>query len=275
MSSMLTKLRWVLHRWTKTRVITPEEIEGVLRLPVLAIIPHLERRRSLAEAMGRSQRQLQLEGRWRSRLLVNFPMDSPAAAIYATLAEELRGANQKSGARVFGLASAVSAEGTSLTCANLAIAASRRGLKTLIIEADMRAPRISAVLNVELEPGLSGCLNRALSVSTCIQKAIFPLVDLLPSGRPAAYPGSLWNSSAFEQLLVEVRSLYDLVLVEAGPLLLYPDTAQLAQKTDSILLIHQFGRNTAERLEKAAEKLGAARGRVLGIVLNDAPSASR
>src|SRR5437016_1687496 len=69
-------------------MVTPEEIEGALHLPVLAIIPHLERR-GKATSPDTKPRRIDLDGRWRSKLLTHFPENSPAALAYQSLAREL------------------------------------------------------------------------------------------------------------------------------------------------------------------------------------------
>lgn len=256
---------------TGWRVVTPEEIEGVLRLPVLAIIPHLERRLTPVQRLGPVKRHIDLEGRWRSRLLIHFPLDSPAAAAYASLVDELAAGSRLHGRKTLLCISSVAGEGTSLTCTNLAIAGKRHNVKVLVVEGHTRAPRISSVLNLELEPGLTGCLHRSLPVARVIQKSGVAGVDVLAAGRPVAYPEALWGTPAFQRLLAEMRSLYDLVFFEGGAALLYQDTPVLAEKLDRILLIHQFGRTSSERIQKAIEKLGPQKEKILGVVLNDTP----
>lgn len=252
-------------------MLTPEEIEGALHLPVLAIIPHLERRRGLAPAQGSMMRRVDLEGRWRSRLLVHFPEESPAAQAYLSLVKELHDRSQNRRQKVWLFASSVSGEGTSLSCMNLAIVARRQGIKTLIIEGHTRAPRISSVFRLDLEPGLTGCLNRSLTVSQSIRRSSFTDVDVLPAGRSVAYPETLWGTPAFHRLLAEVRSLYDVIFFEAPPVLLYTDTSVLADKMDGMVLIHQFGRTSPERVEKVLQKLGGRQDHLLGVLLNDVP----
>src|SRR5712664_1637214 len=89
----MAKLNWVQTLWEKVTgpgMVTPEEIEGSLHLPVVAIIPHLERRRGLVPAQGPMMRRVDLEGRWRSRLLIHFPENVPAAQAYLALVKELK-----------------------------------------------------------------------------------------------------------------------------------------------------------------------------------------
>jgi capsular exopolysaccharide synthesis family protein len=253
-------------------MIAPEEIEGALHLPVLAIIPHIERRRGLLPTQGPIMRRIDLEGRWRSRLLIHFPENSPAALTYGALAKELQGRARAERRKLWLFAGSVAGEGTSLSIMNLAIAAQRQGIRTLIVEGHTRSPRTSNVLRLELEPGLTGCLNRSLNAVQAIQKSSLAAVDVLPAGRAVPYPETLWSTPAFHRLLAEVRALYDLVLFEGPPVLLYPDVATLADKVDGIVLVHQFGRTSPQRVEKVLARLGDRRDHVLGILLNDVPS---
>ncbi len=267
-------VRWVKSLWerlTGPAMVTPEEIESALHLPVLAIIPHLERRQGSPAPPGTKARRIDLEGRWRSRLLTNFPESAPAAQAYMSLAKELQNHSRLKRQKVWLFASSVAGEGTSLSCMNLAIVAQRQGIKTLIIEGHTRGPRISGVFHLELEPGLTGCLNRSLSVARAIQKSKFAGVDVLPAGRAMAYPETLWGSPAFHRLLAEVRSLYDVVLFEGAPVLLYPDVSVLADKVDGIVLVHQYGRTSPEQVEKVLKKLGERQDQLLGVLLNDVP----
>jgi capsular exopolysaccharide synthesis family protein len=252
-------------------MVTPEEIEGALHLPVLAIIPHIERRKGLMPTQGPIMRRIDLEGRWRSRLIIHFPKNIPAAATYAHLAKELRSRSQANRQKVWLFAGGVSGEGVSLTTMNLAISAQRLGFKVLIVEGHTRSPRISSVFRLELEPGLTGCLNRSLNAVQAIQKSNLAAVDVLPAGHAVPYPETLWGTPVFHRLLAEVRSLYELVLFEAPPVLLYPDASILADKMDGIILVHQFGRTSPQRIEKVLEKLGDRRDHVLGLLLNDVP----
>jgi capsular exopolysaccharide synthesis family protein len=267
-------IQWAEALWQKvsgTRMVTPEEIEGALHLPVLAIIPHIERRKGLLPTQGPIMRRIDLEGRWRSRLLIHFPENVAASATYSNLAKELYARSLSSRQKVWLFAGSVAGEGTSLTIMNLAIAAQRLGVKTLIVEGHTRSPRISSVLRLDLEPGLTGCLNRSIGANHAIQKSSLAAVDVLSAGRPVAYPENLWGTPIFHRLLAEIRSLYDLVLFEGPPILLYSDVPVIADKVDGVVLIHQFGRSSPQRVEKVLAKLGDRQNHVLGIILNDVP----
>jgi capsular exopolysaccharide synthesis family protein len=267
--------QWIASLWgrvTGPGVISPEEIEGALHLPVLAIIPHIERRKTQAPTNGSRLRRIDLEGRWRSRLISNLSEKHPAVQAYQALVKDLHERARSRRQKVWLLASGVAGEGTSLTCMNLAIAAHLRGIKTLIIEGHTRAPRISRVFRMALEPGLTGCLNRSLSLSHAIRPSTIPDVNVLPAGHTVAYPETLWGTPAFHRLLAEARSLYELVLLEGPPVLLYPDVQVLVDKVDGIVLVHQFGRTPPERVKKVIEKLGERQDHLLGVLLNDVPA---
>lgn len=267
--------RWITSLWGKvtgTHVISPEEIEGALHLPVLAIIPHIERRKSQEPVRGSQLRRIDLEGRWRSRLISNLPDKSPSVQAYQALIKDLHDRARTRRQKIWLFASGVAGEGTSLTCMNLAIAAQKQGVKTLIIEGHTRAPRISRIFHLPLEPGLTGCLNRSLSLSHVVRLTTVAGVSILPAGHPVAYPETLWGTPAFHRLLAEARSMYDLILLEGPPVLLYPDVQVLVDKADGIVLVHQFGRTPPERVKKVIEKLGERQDHLLGVLLNDVPA---
>ena len=261
-------------RVTGPDVISPEEIEGALHLPVLAIIPHIERRKTQTPTPteGSHLRRIDLEGRWRSRLITNFSDKDPAVQAYQALVKDLHDRSRSRRQKVWLLASGVAGEGTSLTCMNLAIAAQKRGVKTLIIEGHTRAPRISRVFRLALEPGLTGCLSRSLNISQVVRPSTITGVNVLPAGHTVAYPETLWGTPAFHRLLAEARSMYELVLLEGPPVLLYPDVQVLVDKVDGIVLVHQFGRTPPERVKKVIEKLGERQDHLLGVLLNDVPA---
>ncbi len=269
--NFIAPVRSFWRKITKSDVIAPEEIEAALRLPVVAIIPHLERRTTAAMNSGIHKRQLDLEGRWRSRLLVHFSEKTQAALAYDSLVKEVIERARSRRQKVWLLAGTVAGEGTSLTCMNLAIAARRRGAKTLIIEAHTRSPRISRTLSLDLEPGLTGCLQRALNAAHAIRESVVEGIHVLPAGPDVAYAEMLWGAPPFHRLLAEVRSLYDVIFIESAPILLYPDAGVLADKVDGIIIVNQYGRTPPERVKKAIEKLGDRQDILLGVLLNDAP----
>jgi protein-tyrosine kinase len=264
-------IRTLWRKMSGHSVISPEEIEGALHLPVLAIIPHIERRRTTAHVELTRVRRIDLEGRWRSRLLTHFPEKSAPAMAYQSLVIELQHRAREQRQKVWLLAAGVAGEGTSLTCMNLAIAARKRGLKTLIIEGHTRAPRISRVLHLNLEPGLTGCLKRSVSLQQAVRPSSLDGVAVLPAGHVEAYPETLWGTPAFHRLLAEARSLYELILFEGPPALLYPDVSILADKVDGIILVHQYGRTPPERVQRVIEKLRERQDHLLGVLLNDVP----
>jgi Mrp family chromosome partitioning ATPase len=252
-------------------MISPEEIESALHLPILTVIPHIERRRKNTEASSSVLRRINLEGRWRSRLLTNFPADAPAAAAYQLLVKDLRRRVQTHRQKAWLFLSSVAGEGTSLSCINLSIAAARAGIRTLVIEGHTRSPRISTVLGLHPEPGLTDCFNRFIPLTQLIQRTQPAGIEVLPAGHPVAYPETLWVTPAFHRLMAEARAHYDLVFFEGAPLLLYPDGPSLLDQMDGVVLVHQFGRTPPERMEKILTKLGEQKDRVYGVLLNDVP----
>src|SRR5882724_10920057 len=110
--AIMDSLRSLWRSMSGPSVISPEEIEGVLHLPVLAIIPHLERRKFIPATNGSHVRRIDLEGRWRSRLLTNFSEKSAAAVAYQALVKDLVHRSRETRQKVWLLTSGVAGEGT-------------------------------------------------------------------------------------------------------------------------------------------------------------------
>src|SRR5258708_36241564 len=117
-------LNWIGEIWERVagpNVITPEEIEGALHLPVVAIIPHLERRKKFPPPQTSKMRHIDLDGRWRSRLLTHFPDKSPAAQAYLSLVKDLHERSRLKRQKVWLVISSVAGVGTSITGMNPAL----------------------------------------------------------------------------------------------------------------------------------------------------------
>lgn len=268
--NLLAQARHMWRKMKSTKAVAPEEIEAALRLPIVAIIPHLERRNKLPQTGDTRKRQLDLSGRWRSRLISYFPDKSPAALAYDSLLCEMVERSRSRRQKAWLFSGSVAGEGTSLSCMNLAIAAGRRGVKTLILEAHVRSPRISRILELDSEPGLTGCLQRALSPTNAIQSTQFP-----------AWISCLRGPKSLIRKCCGARRPFSVFLRKCAPYTnwyswraRYPFVSRLrrfADKVDGIVVINQYGRTPPERVKKAIEKLGPRQDILLGVMLNDSP----
>ena len=168
--------------------------------------------------------------------------------------------------RVIAFSSSVAAEGKTITVTNVALALAAAGKRVLLLDADLRRPRVAHRLGLEGAAGLTTVLVGGATLADVIQ----PMqgLDVLASGPVPPNPSELLGSDAMRSLLREVGSRYDYVLVDAAPLVAVADTAVLSSLISGVIVIVGSGQVDAAELEDALQAVGAAEGHVLGLVVN-------
>src|SRR5690606_20414304 len=142
---------------------------------------------------------------------------------------------------VFVVTSSGPAEGKSTVAANLAIAAAEAGLRVALIDADLRLPRIASHFGIEGGIGLSDVLAGRLSANDALQRWGRGTLFVLPSGTVPPNPAELLGSGAMSDLIAAFRETFDLVVIDAPPVLLVTDAAVAARHADGVLLVAAAG----------------------------------
>lgn len=177
----------------------------------------------------------------------------------------------RAGAQVVVVTSALPGEGKTTTVVNVAAAFAAAGTKVLIVDANLRRPRVAERLGLARRPGLTDTLARNAEPHTMIQRYEPGGIDVLTGGAVAANPGEILGSRSMSALLSDLRQGYDLVLIDSPPLLSATDAASVAPATDGVLLLCRHGRTTTAQVERALAILGSGEAHVLGAVLTMVP----
>ena len=200
--------------------------------------------------------------------LVTGQHDNVLIEQFRRLAAVLHHAQLQRQTRTVMIASAVPAEGKSLTASNLALTLTRSYEKrVLLVDTDLRRPSLHTLFNVSNSTGLTTTLNDP-------QQGRLPVVQvhqnlwLLPAGRPDPNPTSLVTSLAMKQLLEEASTQFDWVILDTPPVGLMPDANLLAAMVDAAFVVVNAGRTPYPLVKKAVDAIGLDR--VLGVVLNRA-----
>jgi capsular exopolysaccharide synthesis family protein len=192
---------------------------------------------------------------------------APGAEQFRTLRSRLYRIRESQPLNTILITSAMSAEGKTLVSANLAQALVRqRGCKVLLIDADLRAPRLRELLGVPTGPGLADYLQGGASESDIIQRGQEDELYLIQAGENITHPAELISNGRLKQLLARVAGLFDWVILDSPPILPVSDAAVLAPMCDGVLIVVRAGATPAEASQRACQALGDAH--VVGVVLN-------
>ncbi len=239
------------HRFD-VRLKDPVQFQEELRAPVFGAIPRIPGRRKSQDAI----------------VLLNDSR-SPVAEMYRTLATNLRYAAQEHGRRVILVTSAQRGEGKSTIAANLAVAIAQSGQRVLLVSADLRRPRLHALLDVS-NAGIADVVSGDTALHEVIHDPGIAELRFIGSGRTPRDPAALLGSRPMGQLLEEIRNVQcDIVLIDAPPVLPVADASILAAHADAVLFVLDAHETTRSALYQAREQLRNAGGTVLGGVLNN------
>ncbi len=171
--------------------------------------------------------------------------------------------------------SAVSGEGKSITCGNLAIMLAREyGQTVLLIDGDFRRPALKDYLGLEATLGLAECLDDGIDVGKAIVKTGLPNLSFLPAGKKVANPAELLSSMKMKELLAEMKHRYQdrYIIIDTSPALLFAETQALATMVDGVVAVIKEG---VASLQEARDMLDIFKGSsVLAVVYNDVSIAS-
>jgi capsular exopolysaccharide synthesis family protein len=162
--------------------------------------------------------------------------------------------------------------GKTTLAVNLAIALSQAGRRVCLVDADLRTPTASERLGVTSAVGLTSVLTGEVSLSSAVVPWRRGAIAVLPAGDVPPNPSELLDSEAFADVLDCLRATYQIVVVDAAPLLPVADGALAASAADGAVLVARFGRTSAETVGQSRTALQQVDARLLGVVLNGIPA---
>ena len=168
--------------------------------------------------------------------------------------------------------SSIPAEGKSSTIANLAIAMADTGAKVLLIDCDLRKPKMHKYFSIEGAVGLTNLLVGQVEQADVVQRWGRKHLDLLPAGQIPPNPSELLGSEAMKKFLGNAEEEYDVVLIDSAPLLPVTDAAILSKLAGGIVLVVAVGKTTKPQLSAALGHVESVGGRVLGFIMNKIPT---
>lgn len=237
--------------YTDDTIRSPEDVERILHLPIIGYIGSIELKESEAP-----------DG------YVFYHPRSPIAEAFRVLRTNLEYSTADAPLRSILITSAGPSEGKTTVAVNLAIIMAQGGKRVLLIDADMRRPRIHHIFGVSNQIGLSALFRRNAPAHTVIRpvEGIANLF-LMTSGSPPPNPAELLDSAKMTRILEECKQIADIVIVDSPPSLV-TDYQVLARKLDGTLLVIEPEETHAESAYAMLEQLQRVNARMLGVALN-------
>lgn len=228
-----------------TSVKSMEDVERFLKVPVLAVIP---------TDVGVLHKQ---------------SGSSPDAEAYRILRTNIEFNRKNPEDNSITVVSGGAGEGKSTTMVNLAYICAQGGYTTLMIDADLRRPRLHTFFDINNSVGLTNYLTTDLLLEDVILQTPVDNLYFMPSGILPADAAGILNSRRMSELIADVKQRFDLVLVDSPPILGVSDASVLASEVDLTMIVVQhrkLPRNMLLRVKQAVETVG---GHVIGVVLNN------
>lgn len=236
---------------------TVEDVERALQLPVLSAV-------TVRKTTAKKNATPDLE--------TIHQRHSPVSESFRTLRSSLILLGNSDQRRVIMFTSAVPAEGKTFCAANYAVTLANQGLKTVLVDCDLRKPSIAEIF-IDKAPhyGVADLLAGQRELDEVVRPTTVPNLDVLPAGSPSPNPSELLSGLSFEALLSELRQQYDKIVVDSAPVLAVSDPLIIAPHADTICLVvrsHKTSRHSAMRACAAIAKSGKVPS---GLVLNRLP----
>ncbi len=234
-----------MSNYFDTSVKTLEDAERSLGLPVLGVIPQ------------------------DAGLLILQGGDSPDAEAYRILRTNIELKRDLFKATTFTVVSANAGEGKTTTLCNLAYVFAQAGYSTLMIDADLRRPRLARYSELKSDVGLSNYLSGNVELKDVVFQTGCDNLYMLPSGPVPVDPSGLIGSHRMQTLLSEVSRRFDIVLIDSPPVLGVSDASLLVSKADATLLVLQPRKMPVKALLRAKSLVQNAGGQLMGLVMNN------
>lgn len=259
----------LLHRMDRS-VKDPAHIEAALSLPTLGAIPYLRSGKKEGLLAGFARRKQE-----RVLLISEKDPDPVRLEAFRFLRTSINYSLPETGPKVLLVTSCQPAEGKSTIAANLATMFAEQGRRTLLVDADLKRPTIHKILSTRRIPGLSDLLTGQVPFEEAKAHSGFEHLDVVPAGFSSPSSLTLLESRAMETFLAEMRTRYDIVIVDSSPADGMADPMVLATRVDGIVLAVRHAKTSIESLTRVSRRMRSIGGRIVGVVYNSADAADQ
>jgi capsular exopolysaccharide synthesis family protein len=266
-----------------TSMGTIEDVEALLKVPVLGVIPFMGKEEKLRKGI---KKEIVSDKDRKADLIAHYDPKSLPAEAFRTLRSNLEFMRVDKQSKSFLVTSSFVQEGKTFNVVNLALSMSQLGKKVLLVEADLRKPVIHKMFGINRIPGLTDYIlgnytwQEIRHTITDVMLGDFELEEILrtpgldnlniiPAGTNPPNPAEILRSERFKDFLHEAYKQYDMIFIDSPPVLPVADATQISPLVDGVLLVYTVGKIGRGVLKRAKVSLDTVGGKVVGIVLNN------
>jgi capsular exopolysaccharide synthesis family protein len=204
-----------------------------------------------------------------SELITFMKPESNVSESFRNLRTNLLLSPSNNGYKTFLITSPDRGEGKTLVSANLALAMTQQNKKVLLIDANMRMPRLYSLFGVENSPGLSDLLKGSAVLETIVKSTEIDGLSILTAGTIPLDPLQLLNSESMVSLVAKMRERFDFVVIDAPGMSVGPDSVVISRLVDGVTIVTQFGKTPRTLAQQAIDQLSNIQVKLSGVVINN------
>ncbi|MCP3867952.1 MAG: polysaccharide biosynthesis tyrosine autokinase, partial [Gammaproteobacteria bacterium] len=233
-----------LFEYLDNTIKTPEEIKRYLDIPYLGPVPAID--------MDDTQEAHETHS---PELEAAHSPKSTASEAYRGIRTNILFSSADSEPQVLLVSSAGPQEGKTMTSANLAITMAQAGSRVVLIDCDLRRPKVHKVFNMSREQGMSNILVGKLEVKDAMQRAAIPNLSVIPSGPVPPNPSEILGSSRMKAMIAGLRQNFDRILIDSPPISAVTDAAVLTRSIDGAVIVIRSNDKSREMVRDSLDKL--------------------
>ncbi|MDX6382535.1 MAG: polysaccharide biosynthesis transport protein [Blastocatellia bacterium] len=253
-----------------------DDVEKFLRLPALAVIPAMgasqTRRRLLSSATSIQKRNGNGNGSSNSELLLHVTGRSPLAESYRQLRTSVLLSTAGRAPRTLLVTSSLPGEGKTTTAVNTALSLAQTGVSVVIIDADMRRPRLRSIFDLTEREGLSSILSSEMDNEKMLQTIARDEASglhVLTAGPIPPNPAELLGSEQMRKLITALSTKFAHIVIDSPPISSFTDGVLIASVVDGVLLVVHGGKSSRGVVRRSRQLLLDVGAKIFGVVLNN------
>ncbi|HWO06463.1 MAG TPA: polysaccharide biosynthesis tyrosine autokinase, partial [Methylomirabilota bacterium] len=260
-----------LFEYLDTSIRDPREIETMLRVPTLGLVPTRSALQAHLDGGPLGSGVEPSGGHGAFALVAHQATSSILAEAFRNLRTSVVYATPDRPPKTMLVTSLQQQDGKTSVSTNCAITLAQLGMgDVLLVDADMRHPDLHGILGVPQTPGLSDLLVGGIGVTEVIRPTRIPALYVIPAGPVPTNPTELLFSPRFTQALAALGERFAHIVIDTPPMLGVSDTLVLAPRVEGVILVLRHGHTGRDAAQRAVQMLGSVRARLLGVVLNHA-----